>query len=70
MSDPRLLNAMERSARTQHQANVIATASNKINTAANRIAYARLLNDLGRKVPEGLLCSIAADVLEPESAGD
>lgn len=68
MSDPRLLNAMERSARTQHQANVIATAANAINVSANRIAYAKLLNDLGREVPEGLLCSIAADVLEPEAA--
>ena len=68
MSDPRLLNAMERSARTQHQANVIATAANAIYVSANRIAYAKLLNDLGREVPESLLCSIAADGLEPEAA--
>ena len=68
MSDPRLLNAMERSARTQHQANVIATAANAINVSANRIAYAKLLNSLGREVPEQLLEAIAAGVLEPEAA--
>ena len=65
MSDPRLLVSMERSARTQHQANVHAARTNDIAVITNRIAYARLLSDLGREVPESLLEAIAADIIEP-----